>query len=1485
MTITFTPPNGELQHDQSSGLQKDDLAFTLLGGAMLPYDQTDLLADNDLPDDFENFLEGLSTSITSDQWSNAIDYGYAYDDGGDVGADYFLTVSSDEGESVTDLHFSDNDGELFDGDIATYDGNPIYVAGETDPIYLYSFDGGDILIGSTQAPGTVDIDDASTLDGSQIVFAYYLEETVDGDGNVVGADIWGVTFQPIEHFSDGDDSNGEYDDAIDFGDFLHVTAEATLSFSFDTLESGKFLWVAVGDDEHGLLVTGKDLHVQDPGHSKEGDRINGGQDPSDAVNTSQGGQEATIGINNQLWVPGNEGVFTLVRGFTALGDGPDATGNNVNEINYDDTDPYINTHGAGIFISQTQGNAPIGFEVEIFSAGVDDALDVTYEPEEGFGYIDPAGTSGGDGDNGTSPAFEDDLAVDVKTVSVYDENMQLVAMWDVDVDGSGPVTKSGITVEIDGNWIDVSGLSVLYTVKWTAYEGDTFNRFTLEATEGKFDVGKVLVDEGVKITQNIGEDVLIYDDGPSAVITDTGIAVVHDESGGAQNDPLLVNVIDTAGNDISGAHDLSLYFGGIQIGDTLSINGETVFTYGAGNDGVLVSDLEAAIDGLDAITDADIGSGDLLVTRLGSTAVLDFEGAIATGLGLAPSYANADNDSDLIEDENDDDQTTALPGIFTAGAIGWAMSAEPVVTAENSDFGTDGAGTEVWTLGVEKDINGDNKSDVDSGLDSLDGYNILLNVEGDIVVGRVDADNDGDVDGGDQIAIAISLSQAGFLSVAQYIPISHAPDAGADERVAIIDGALVATLTVTDADGDFAVATENIGDKVIIEDDGPVGQGLATATLEEDDLDGAAGTPPELSTGNHYDAGGNVDQDGVGDGSGTRTTVSLNLQDGISSTGVDTPVSYSIDPDIPEGVYNGSDLPDLYSKGEQLTYVVDHGSTDTDPDTITAYADYGGDNRVVWVFVLTDNGDGTGTAAFTIYDQLDHAPYGDDIENDLLVTDPGSDWDNTGDSAVDQIDFTDLLLLKDADGDKVGLGNEFVTYAIQDDKPIIAENLDGSSNPISDGFVDFTSFNNPDDYNGSSVFSVTHSLNGLIGTDENDDSNEAGDGTKTYTFASYTGDTAGDLDGYPIEGLTAELSADGTTVTYFVNGDSDGNDPAAYDGNDTRYFSIVLDQDAGTYTFTVHQDPPPAFLEFDFTDLPSGQNLHGTIAVDKTDPSEGGLLLFPKGAILDDEGVMTTGQNASPTTNTSKGGGPVTIGNSNQMFDPGEGHYFVYVDNPDAASIAGVGLDQNTADDADTVGFDGTLEVSQAEVEIVQVQGGGLAGLTISAFDLDLVEGLNDVGVGDNIDPRDFITGPELFDDGVDIVAVWIYDATDSNNLVLLEDKLLDGTQTVNHADIEITFDGTGAPGDPITASVTGIDDDYVIRWETDGVHDMALIEADEGKYDIGGFNLMEAQPTPDQTFDYTVTITDFDGDTDTSNEFTVLVDGTGIYDDDGATI
>ena len=198
------------------------------------------------------------------------------------------------------------------------------------------------------------------------------------------------------------------------------------------------------------------------------------------------------------------------------------------------------------------------------------------------------------------------------------------------------------------------------------------------------------------------------------------------------------------------------------------------------------------------------------------------------------------------------------------------------------------------------------------------------------------------------------------------------------------------------------------------------------------------------------------------------------------------------------------------------------------------------------------------------------------------------------------------------------------------------------------------------------------------------------------------------------------LSTDGTKITFY------STSVTANQNGSTAVYEITLNQTAntgaGSYTFTVLRAPPVSQTSFDFSDLPSGQNLFGIIASNKADLTKGGLLVFPTNPDLAADGTMT---NLSGTINTSKGGGPVTIGNGNQAFDHDyEGAWFVYVGNPAQSAVGGLGLSQRARDDADTIDFTGTIGVNNASVEIVQASGAGTTKrpgpvMHITAYDID----------------------------------------------------------------------------------------------------------------------------------------------------------------------
>jgi len=503
------------------------------------------------------------------------------------------------------------------------------------------------------------------------------------------------------------------------------------------------------------------------------------------------------------------------------------------------------------------------------------------------------------------------------------------------------------------------------------------------------------------------------------------------------------------------------------------------------------------------------------------------------------------------------------------------------------------------------------------------------------------------------------------------------------------------------------------------------------------------------------------------------------------------------------------------------------------------------------IFTLTPSGN---DFVFTLVDQVDHS--GAESDTELLP-----------------IDLTSAFKAVDFDNDPLTLNPDSVVLNVENDLPIfdaqiVSQTLD---------WVDDAS--------------VTGSLHGKAGGDE-----QAG-----YVIDKYT-----DLAGY-----VETLSGDGKTLTYSIGG--------------TTFFTLALNDaansGAGGYTFTVNEPPPNQPLELSFEDLDSGQNLFGTVAFNKANINnngtpgnllddflpDGGLMTFPTNIDINDgeagesnDGTMT---NASGTTNTSKGGGPVTIGNSNQAFDnAGEGAWFVYVDNPVRNAVSGVGLNANLADDADNIQFDGTIDVSKASVEIVQASGAGTAkrpgpGMHITAYDINPQTVGDPLVAGVETGSRAFALDPSATGDEVNIKAIKIYD----QNHVLIEYRVnteVGASNTGTLQDIPgnddsavvITFvrDNNSDPLNPIySAQVDNLKANYTIEWETEVVHDAAKVERSSGSYDIGGFNLLQGQPSPDVDIQFSVAIQDKDGDLIHFNapdqvfdDFSIKVDGTGVNND-----
>lgn len=265
--MTSINTNGTLTLDQTFGPQTggdgDDVEVTLDGRNL-----------DGLQTAFRDFLAALSDTFLTEDGLNYADDAEAATTSG---TGPFVTVDPGEAD-INALFFSDGAGGMLDGDqVFLNDGVTAMTTIDGDSIYLHSYTDGQIVLGTTSA----------TKDAGEVVVAFYLDTAVD----LLSAEVTMVTFIAINH-----PDSGDQDDSVDFGDILNVSATGSLSFDFDGLDSGNFLHVSVGDSTAGLLVSGRNLSVD-----TDGEIIKGGTDPSDTVNTSQGGQGSTIGINSQMF--------------------------------------------------------------------------------------------------------------------------------------------------------------------------------------------------------------------------------------------------------------------------------------------------------------------------------------------------------------------------------------------------------------------------------------------------------------------------------------------------------------------------------------------------------------------------------------------------------------------------------------------------------------------------------------------------------------------------------------------------------------------------------------------------------------------------------------------------------------------------------------------------------------------------------------------------------------------------------------------------------------------------------------------------------------------------------------------------------------------------------------------------------------------------------------------------------------------------------
>lgn len=1036
------------------------------------------------------------------------------------------------------------------------------------------------------------------------------------------------------------------------------------------------------------------------------------------------------------------------------------------------------------------------------------------------------------------------------------------------------------TVSID------SSSGVLTLVQWLAIDhpdtGDPDEIVTMN--DGALLVN-ILAEDGDTDTDTasmpIGDKVKFRDDAPTAIINVTGETVTHDETAGVQDGTELVDTTLAADDDDQPLASAPTAFTDLATQESATLRGWAVSEFAVvtdisdyGTDGAGtatwslaagdgVSGTDSGFQALDGSTiyyfEETVNGVDVIVGRVGGAA-----GDMA--LALTINQDGSLNVAQYIPIRHfdgtlDDDDVT-----------GNATALQAVLDVTDGDDDGHQATADIGDAVIIEDDAPDNEP-LDTGEvqeDALPGGNIddalsdtttSTVVVSSAFIAGFDEPGTFNIANLDQAALDAALPA--LLSKGEAITYTLALDVdafGSDVVTASTSAGTIFTFTLTQVDASTANATLEIFDQLdhdpasgddglLLQLDGGGSIGVLdfTGILDIRDAD----TDP-IQPGAGFVAF-TIEND-VPELSGALESGSVdeaNLPAGTSpSVPVDTAGNLNAlvdvgadEPPVWSLSTDTSGLPALTSQGVALDYSVVG-------DTLTAKAGPGG--TPVFTLQLLANGNYT----FTLLQQLDHLPV--PANDDTL-----------------RIDLSSVALAMDEDEDQIALTAGLFYIDVVDDEPAIG--------PIADSLIDFA--------NGASTGPIT--LNGVVGADTNTGAN--------YTFneAQLVVDTS------VISNLTYEISADGTHIDFFTNGTSEGNDTAAFDGDDTLYYSIDLGQSGpGDYTFTVHQDPPPASLAFDFDGFPSGKQVYGVFGAKNPDDTYNGdgaaLVVFAQGANVQEEdhakaGEAVKGGDAGHFVNSSNAESSGTaLAVDNQEIGFGQALSFAYAMNPynltDGVSnniVVGIGSssDLNTAyTDVGYLGFDDMVGASTATVEISQVTpSGNLVDMEITAWnvtDVDNTDAVaNDLAVDSEANAIAFVQG-QYTADQVGIVSIRIYDGIDKENPI---DEFVWNSGTSAFEDTDLIASGVTVSGGQLDTVIKDLADNYSVSFTTVSDHNLAItenVDMENHRFDIGGYFIDEPQPTPDQLFHFGVDVFDFDTDSGNAG-FDVALDGTGIYDDD----
>jgi T1SS-143 domain-containing protein len=307
--------------------------------------------------------------------------------------------------------------------------------------------------------------------------------------------------------------------------------------------------------------------------------------------------------------------------------------------------------------------------------------------------------------------------------------------------------------------------------------------------------------------------------------------------------------------------------------------------------GLNENDLTIALGSIIQATDHD---GDTVVANANGLVITVDDDTPTAAIATTANNVSVDESVGIQADSNDTTNAGVIAlfsGVANKGVDTdlpqYATNANAIVTIAGSAVGADAPGSTVFSLNVSS-------AGVDSGLNTTSGQDILLFKEGSLIVGRVSGGPD---DG--KAAFAIAIDQTGHISIVEYLSIQHPNAANPDDVLSIADGAVVAVVTVTDADGDSATQNVAIGSHIQFQDSGPVMTAAQNMNIQNSgDVAHTAAFAFNLGAD-----GANTSNDVITNVTGSATVGGVAVQNWTLTPGAETATtaSYSFSFDYPIG--------------------------------------------------------------------------------------------------------------------------------------------------------------------------------------------------------------------------------------------------------------------------------------------------------------------------------------------------------------------------------------------------------------------------------------------------------------------------------------------------------------------------------------------------------------------------------------------------------